>query len=129
MKYYDTDLQDEKSILMWATIYGKHLSKWLVDETVTRKKTILKYERLNSEMVIELGKAITHLGGSIDENRIKLVANRVTRDEIARKTKHDKKVIDKSSSYEDNRERFSKNYSDLIQNTVFQVNNKLEPYF
>jgi len=128
LKFYQEDVQDRERIQHWAELYGKHLAKWLLEETVSEKKTILRYENLQKNLVSEFAKVTEHLGSQLDVEKIQAVAAQVSKEEVKKKTYHDQRVINRSDAYETSREEFAQKYSDMITDLVFKQNQALQDY-
>lgn len=121
MKYYKEDLQSRKRLMYWSELYGKHVSKWLFQETFTKKKTILTYEGLKKDLQAEFRKICEHFGMPFDASRLEQVSGQVSKAAVKKRTKHDKQVMNLSEEYETNRERFRKSHGGtIIENFIVQ---------
>lgn len=128
MMYEKEDTNNQAKIKHWATLYGKHLAKWLIEETEAEKKTIVRYENLLKDMAAEFAKVTEHFEMPIDAGKLQRAAEQVSKDEVKKKTAHDPQVINKSGSYEVKRQEFLQNYSELIVDLVLEQNSQLQQY-
>ena len=129
MNYYKEDLRDLAHIEYWSELYGRHLAKWLHQETFTDKKTILRYELLKSNTQGEFVKICAHFGAKFDKNLLNSVMATVSKNKVKEKTLHDPQVVNFSRSYEENRQAFRSQYSDQIWRFLLQRRKFLEKYF
>jgi len=127
--YYKEDLGDDARRHHWTDLYGKHLSKWLVHDDFTEKKTVLTYESLKSDMHGEIKKICEHLGKSYDSVQLDSVLARVSKDELKKKTKHDQQVVNLTETYRNEREMFRDKFSELILGDLYSVERGLEKLF
>ncbi len=129
LNFYQESTEDLGKIEHWSTLYGKHLAKWLIEETVSTKKTILKYEKLQQDMEAEFAKLTTHFGESLNVEKLNEVQGRVSKEEVKKKTYHDPRVINRNTTYELSREEFTKIHGDRIYEWVCHQNPQLKAYF
>lgn len=130
LNYYKEDIDDQKRTEYWAEIYGKHLAKWLFEETFTKEKLVLRYEELQGHSVSVIGQVCSFFGLVFDEARAKEVINQVSKISVRKKTKrHDAQVQNISMDYETKREMFRQKYSALIWQTIFNDRPQLKPLF
>ncbi len=126
MNYYCEDPFDTVRIEHWATLYGRHLRKWLIEESFTKKKTILMYEGMKKDMNQEFKKVCDHFNQIIDYEKLDKAVKTVTKEEVKNKTTHDQQVINKSIDYEKLRLAFAIKYGRKISEIVFNIDNRLE---
>jgi hypothetical protein len=129
LKFYSEDTNDLDCIKKWSVLYGKHLSKWLVEEDFTEKKTILRYENMTQNLASEFSKVTAHFDQELDVNKLNEVAAQVSKEEVKKKTAHDQRVINRSDNYADSREVFAEKQGDKVMNFVFEQNPQLEQFF
>lgn len=129
IKYEKQDVNSSEVVKYWSDYYRKHLEKWLIEETFTTKKTLIRYDRLMSGMETEFEKLSSHFGEEIDSGRLQQVCGQVSKDELKKKTKHDGQVVNLSSEYADHRTIFVKRFSDFIQQNTFGASPALTDYF
>ncbi len=129
MRYYNEDINDRRRISHWSICYGRHLSKWLIEETESEKKTILRYENLVKDIVLEFSKITEHFGLPLNSDKLKQISKQVSKQEVKKKTTHDDQVINSRALYEENRQNFIQKYSTLITDLVLAQNLTLENYF
>jgi hypothetical protein len=67
IRYHKQDINNQYVIKYWASLYGQHLSKWLLDENFTNKKTVITYENMKKDLSQEFIKVCEHLGYDFDK--------------------------------------------------------------
>ncbi len=125
LNYYKESLDEPERILYWANLYGRHLSKWLIEENFTKKKTILTYEGMKSNLENEFKKICEHFETSLITYKLHKVAAKVTPEEVKDKTSHDLQVINRKLDYETQRVKFWNNFSELIASEIYRANSNL----
>ena len=129
ISYEKLDLNDVESIYRWADIYGKHLSKWLIEEKFTIKKTIISYEGMQNNLHNEFKKICQHFNERFDGEKLDVVFNKVTKEDLKKRTLHDAQVVNLSKKYNENRKIFRNKYAGEIINIIKGNNFGLENYF
>lgn len=129
LNYYKEDIHDHTRIVYWADQYGQHLDKWLYSETFTKKKTVLTYEGMKCDMVNEFGKITDHFGEKLDVKALKKATDRITKDEVKRKTGHDPQVVQLKTDYGDLRNNFRMLHGRLVWDSVLTNRIHLESFF
>lgn len=129
LSYHHEDISDPERTRHWADLYGRHLSRWLHEEEFTTRKTVIRYERMRSDLSIEFAKICEHFDQDVDERRLAEVASRVTREHVDRKTSHDPQVIDLRERYRSDRERFREESAALVWESVLKGRPWLEERF
>ena len=129
MMYEEENIHDSKRIKYWASIYGKHLCKWLTEERMSEKKTILRYENMRRDLLKEFAKLTNHFGMKIDPGKLKDISKMITKNRVKKKTTHDQKVVNLSKQYSEKREEFAESNTDLILSSLLDINRKLSKYF
>ena len=129
LRYYGEDINDTGRVKYWSDIYGHHLTKWLLDEDFTVKKTIVKYERMLSNIQEEFKKVCDHFSIAYDSINLEEVVNKVSKKELKKKTLHDLQVVNLTSDYQIAKDIFRDNNSDLVLDCIFSKNVLLKPYF
>lgn len=129
MQYHNEDLKDEQRLMFWSALYGRHLTKWLFEETFTTNKKVLTYENLQSDLQSEFAKLCAFFESKVCLNRLARVAERVTKDELRKKATHDPKVVNLAMEYRYGRAQFRCHHSSLIYDFVYQQNLDLELLF
>jgi hypothetical protein len=114
LNYYKEDVNDRQRIFHWADLYGRHLDKWLHTENFTIQKTILRYEGLVQDMPTEFEKLTKHFGQSLDIPRLKIAAEKVSKNEVKKKTAHDLQVVNLNGRYETRRRQFIEQHGDYV---------------
>ena len=129
MNYYKEQLDDEKRIRYWAELYGKHLSKWLFEETFTCNKTILTYEGLQNDLQTEFVKLCAFFNTEFCPEKLTTSINRVTKEEVKIKTTHDLQIVNLTTHYSNKRKQFELNYGAMIYDYTYQQSNNLKSLF
>ena len=129
MKYHKEDLNDRDRIIYWAQLYGKHLFKWLIEECVSKHKTIIRYEGLKRSIVDEFSKVCSHFGEECDGDRLLEVADSITKERVKEKTTHDPQVVSLASDYEAERAWFRSEYGNLVWDNVLEGREQLKEQF
>ncbi|NOZ71577.1 MAG: sulfotransferase [Chloroflexi bacterium] len=114
LQYHKEDIDDRERIAYWSDLYGRHLDKWLHRETFTRKKTVIRYERLKDDLPGEFGKICAHFDEPLDVTRLQAAAAQVTKERVKQKTPHDPQVINLNRTYEKERRRFQVEHGDFV---------------
>lgn len=114
LNYHQESIEDRERIRHWADLYGRHLDKWLHQERFTTHKTIMTYTGMKSDLAQEFAKVTTHFGVGLDADRLAEIAERVSKDEVKKKTQHDPQVVQLKSGYADLREQFRAEQGDFV---------------
>ena len=118
LSYYKEDIEDKERIIYWADLYCKHLSKWLLDEKFTRKKTVMTYEGLKNNLFEEFAKITCHFSVPFDREKLEKARVRVSMREVKNKTIHDKQVINLTGQYAERRSYFRKNFGNFVMERI-----------
>jgi len=124
--YYKENLDDIERRRHWTQLYARHLSKWLAQEDFTRKKTVLTYEGMKSDMAKEFAKVSRHFGQELDTCRLEGVLEKVSKSELKKKTQHDQQVVNLSEAYQLNRAEFANKYAEQIFAQIYTLDPELE---
>jgi len=127
--YYKEDLDDRERRQHWTNLYARHLSKWLVLDDFTRKKTVITYEGMKSNMHGEIKKICEHFRKYFEPAKLESVLKQVSKDELKKKTKHDQQVVNLTDVYRNEREVFLGKYENLIFDELFATEPTLEKFF
>jgi len=129
MKYENENLNDISRIKYWTELYKRHLKKWLIEETVSEKKTIIRYECLKQDLSMEFKKIADFFGEGFDRDKVLSVAERISKVEVKNKTIHDKKVVNLAPTYARGRQIFFDKYGSYITGHLFSEEPVLENFF
>jgi hypothetical protein len=129
LNYYKEAVDNKERIRHWSQLYGKHLSKWLVEENFTRKKTIVTYEGMKADMSREFKKVCDHFAVPFIPDKLKLAIETVSPGEVKQKTGHDPQVMNLTREYEDNREIFKQEYRNFILEIIHSQNQMMRKIF
>jgi hypothetical protein len=114
LRYHQEGMEDRDRIAYWSDLYGRHLDKWLHQETFIRQKTVLRYERLKADLPAEFARVCRHLELPFASQRLEEVAAEVSKDAVQEKTAHDSQVINLSQGYASEREQFRAGQGSLV---------------
>jgi Sulfotransferase family len=114
LRYHKEDVQDAERVRHWSVTYARHLSKWLFDETFTKRKTVVRYEGLQRDAYTEFEKVCTHLDQPFDPAQLDAAMSRVSKSELKEKTQHDKQIVNLSTEYASEKEAFRGRFGALI---------------
>ena len=114
LSYCGEDIEDVGRISHWANLYGRHLAKWLILDDFTDRKTIITYEGMKENMLMEFEKVCRHFGRMPDEERLGKALLNVSKEALKKKTSHDRRVVNLSEGYRRRRSYFSGRYGALI---------------
>jgi hypothetical protein len=126
LKYHNENIDDIERIRYWSELYGRHLTKWLIDEKFTKKNTILTYEGMKKNLIEEFSKICNHFNQKIDKEKLGKAAETVSKEEVKKKTTHDQYVINRSTDYEKLRSEFAEEYGRKISESILNIDNRLE---
>jgi hypothetical protein len=129
LKYYDESIDDKERVRYWSVLYRRHLSKWLLEETFSLKKTVINYDKMVQDLSGEFKKACEHFEICFDLKKFMIVNKIVKKREIKKKTFHDPKVINLTSAYQKEKKYFKEKYSSFVMKNIFSQNNKLRDIF
>jgi len=129
LNYYKENLDDGCRRQHWTELYARHLSKWLLHEDFTKKKTIISYEGMKSRMSEEIQKICLHFSQEFDMEKLEQAEVEVSKEKLKKKTRHDEQVVNLSESYQADRESFASRYGEEIMNWVHAIEPGLEDYF
>jgi hypothetical protein len=104
-------LNKKERVTRRALKYKAYINKWIRFEKFTERKTIISYSNLVKDFNKEFSKAIVHLGGIVDNKKINIVKEKVTKEFVKAKYPAD---ISNVPDYENQREEFYKEFGDLI---------------
>ena len=119
--YYKEDPDNPERRQHWTNLYARHLSKWLVHDDFTRKKTVITYEGMRTDMANEFFKVCQHFGLAPDPQKLESVLKRISKEELKKKTAHDRQVVDLSIEYQANKTAFADRYSDQIFAGIYSL--------
>jgi hypothetical protein len=114
MRYHDERTDGACRIAYWSDLYGQHVHKWLYQETFTEKKTVVRYDRLEANLLDEFGKVCAHFDVAVEPEHLRAVAAQVSKRVVKTKTGHDPRVITLSENYVAERQRFRTASGDLV---------------
>jgi hypothetical protein len=129
LQYHQEDVNDRERIGHWADLYGRQLDKWLHQETFTKRKTVLRYEGLKRDIIEEFRKVCKHFDTTLDVERIKVAADRVSKERVKEKTRHDPRVMNLTQTYEEQRRQFHAEHGQFGWQVVFNGREHLRRYF
>lgn len=125
LSYDKDDIESMEKIEYWANLYARHLSKWLLEETFTRKKTIITYDEFKGNMPETFKKVCGHFGAPFDEQKLDNVLLQVSKEKLKKKTSYNPQIVSLTPDYEEVRGVFQDKYSSHIYELIFSYNKEL----
>jgi len=130
LQYHEEDLDAPDRIAHWSTLYGRHLQKWLVDESFTDQKTLIRYSRLKADISSEFAKICRHFSAEFDAGRLASISEKVSKRRIdERVSDDDPKVINLDETYEERRERFREEKGNMVRDLVSGERPRVRSFF
>lgn len=126
--YYREDLNNPERRRHWTDLYARHLSKWLLQEDFTKKKTVLTYEGMKSDIAAEFVKICEHFGEELDASKLSEALEKVSKKELKNKSSHDKQVVNLSAKYQKQKGAFATRYGDSIYSAIYSVEPGLKAF-
>lgn len=126
MQFCGEPLDSAGKVRHWTGEYAANLSKWLLTETFTEKKLILRYENLRNEPATEFARLCDWYGTDFDAARFEQAKAGLTRQRVDSGTS-DRRVVNLSSDYADQRKKFRAMHQELIWEMINSAG--LMPYF
>lgn len=114
LMYCKEDTTDRQGVVRWSDHYGRHLDKWLHDNGFVRKLTVLKYERLRDDPVLEFKKITAHFGVEFNEDKLRRALESSTKEKLKDKTMHDRQVVNLKEDYTRKRKSFRVESESLV---------------
>ena len=118
LNYFSQNLTNIRLIDFWTCCYAHHLSYWL-NEDVSKKKTIIVYEKLQSDFTGEFRKVCEHLNLDFDPIKLQDAIEKGTKVKISQQNKFDPNVINDTPDYELRRKEFEATMGKRIRE-IFQ---------
>ncbi len=129
LRYHGEDPDNAERLAYWADLYGQHVNKWLVTERGSRRKSILCYEDLRQSPEVAFAVAIRHLGGAVDETKLRECIALVDRSSVKERTAHDARVVNLADDYAQGRERFRATCDASVWSAFLQGRDALAAHF
>lgn len=129
LRYHEQSYTDRNQIEKWSELYGRHLDKWLHQEQFTTHKTVLRYEKLRSDIHREFSKLCDHFGETIDEDKLSQIVQQVDKQRVQERTTHDRQVINTTEKYSTERDIFEHRSGNLVWEIVLDGRPYLAQYF
>ncbi len=129
LRYGREKFDDRERIEHWAALYGEHLNKWLIDESFSKVKTLISYEAISQKPSGTFALITGHFDQSLDEERFLAVYKQVSKEEVRRKTGHDKQVMQASKQYAQQRTAFKIAHGQLVWDAVLRGRPYLTAFF
>jgi hypothetical protein len=126
LSYYKEDPDNVERRSHWTNLYARHLAKWLVHDDFTKKKTIITYEGMKSNMADEFAKVCRHFGKEPDLRKLESVLEKTSKGELKKKTAHDQQVVNLSAEYQLSRTAFADRYSEQIFSEIYSCDPELK---
>lgn len=128
MRFEGFKIDDTKWLDWWTELYSMHLAKWLVLEKFTKRKTVIRYEKLLKDPQSEFPRVVKHLGGNFDQERFHTCLSLATKEDI-KQVAENPKIVDTTDKYEVGREIFKRKYSGRIWRKLLEGRKFLKDFF
>ena len=96
---------------------------------MSEKKTILRYENMQRDLLKEFAKLTDHFDMELDSTKLKDVSAMITKDRVKSKTTHDQQVVNLSRQYSEKREEFVQSNNELVWSSLLAIKADLGKYF
>jgi len=124
LSFTGEDTTSEYAIIDCAERYGRHLWKWLVEEEFTRRKAVIRYDRLQNDVVSEMGKIAACIGIHRCDERTCAAAVIADKNMMKQNTSYDPQIMRKDAGYDAARHDFRGGFSETVWRQV--LNNREE---
>ena len=114
LNYGKENINNRDRIQYWATLYGKHLAKWLLEETFTVHKTVITYEGMQKDMFGTFKMVCNHFKMPFDKTKLDTALQQVSKEALQKKVLFDASVVNTTAHYDTERRVFREKYSDMI---------------
>jgi hypothetical protein len=129
LKYYKENIDDESRRRYWSEMYAHHLSKWLIHDDFTKKKTVITYEGMKKDLHKQMINLCEHFGEEYNRTHLELVEIEVSKEQLKKKTKHDQQVVNLTDTYTRERDSFKSKYSQIIYQDLYSIDPEIEKLF
>lgn len=129
LNYHKKDLTDTTFIKFQTLLYGLNFKKWVIDEDYAKNKVLLNYQRLKEQPFNEFELLCNFFKEPLDKQKLQRIIVQSTKEKIKSMTQHNNQVINISEGYEENRKRFKNQYSALIKENFYSIDEKIMPFF
>ena len=129
LQYHKEDTESRERITYWAALYGRHLDKWLHQETFTSTKTVVRYEEFIVDIAKEFRKICEHFGSEFQLEKIERAAKGISKERVKKKTRHNPQVMDVGQTYESQRRSFRQAQGDVVWQAVLDGREHLQQDF
>nr|WP_272506841.1 hypothetical protein [Salinibacter ruber] len=89
LRYHVEDLDDTDRVAHCSTLYEHHLQKWLVEDSFTDQKTLIRYGRLKADIDAEFAKICRHFSADFDAERLASIAEKVSKQRANERVEED----------------------------------------
>lgn len=129
MSYHQQDLGDLQLVNRWADLYADHLDKWLIQESFTMRKVILRYEALQDDLQGEFAKVCTFFGTKLRPDLLDRSRQLASEHQVASHSSHDPHVINQEPGYDARRADFFNRHQIAIRSRIFDRQPELSAWF
>jgi len=116
----------EGDVVADAEAYAKHLRKWLVTETFTKKKTVITYGQMQCDPASALREIAEHCGLEADDERANAAAVLASKKAMQTSTTYDPKIVRLDPQYGSSKIAFHECYGELVLATILTAAPELE---
>jgi hypothetical protein len=129
IKYKNMVLSNEETIKINVECYRNHLTKWLIDDNFTKNKLIIKYENFKNNFSLEFKKICDYYKVDFDSSKLNDIIEGLDKTKIKKESTNQYSKIDNTRTYDIDRSNFKENYTDLINDIMFNNNLQLKKFF
>ncbi len=114
--YHRDDPFDSTNVEVWSAVYRAHLLHWT--QRMWPNRVIVRFEQMQADIVAAITPALELLSLPLDEARLIEAAQRSTKDRVAEKTSDNPRIMNRSTDYAEQRQRFINQMGPLVRRIV-----------
>jgi len=119
-RYYVDDIFDKGTIIKHINFYIDNINKWIFQDNFTDKKTVISYDLLVNNFDSEFLKILNHFEKQFDADNIVRIKE-ISKLDIKKKD-NQKRIINTSSNYNDNKKIFRNKMTSFIWENIKNKN-------
>ncbi len=129
LQYYQEDPMDPQRVLHWSSVYREHLRKWLLNESFSEEKVLIRYEELQAHPWESFQALCPFLGLSFDQERFQRIFRETGKESVRRMTSDNPSIVEEQQGKERLAKKFEEEMGDRVRQTVFGKIPELLAYF
>lgn len=129
--HYNNNIDDRDYMKMQLGFYIEHLTKWLLEEKFTKKKTLITYDNLKNDFENEFIKICDHFEVDVifeDISKLRNIKKKDVKKKIVGGSEF-QRVVNVTEDYERKRHYFTKKHGEYIKDMFVKHGDKLKPFF